>query len=193
MLIKFNVSAKCDKSDLLIVELWLPVNDWNNENDSAVTSKDANKKFNPSFQRSISGKREHTSIECKHLPQLRLSVTLPPLYPTEESPHFKISSNWLQKSQLTKLCQKLDEIWKNNLNMPVLYTWLEWLENNLIEYLDILEEPNKIVLTKCFNQNDNSEEEDERAFSSFIDDNDLIFQFLRFNLLLLSLLFKFYQ
>ena len=99
------------------------------------------------LERSISGKRAHSVINCNYLTPIILNVILPDSYPSETKPHYIISSDILNDTQLYSLSIKLDEIWNENFNMPVLYTWFDWLQNNLINYLDLFEMPNKIILT----------------------------------------------
>ena len=127
----------------------------------------------------MSGKRAHTVLNCDYLPPIEMAVILPDSYPSENKPHYVLSSFFLSQYQLSKLSSQLDEIWVNNFNMPVLYTWFEWLQNNLVEFLDIFEKPNSIIITPL---NDGEElVKNDCISSTFQDGQDLIFQILRYN------------
>ena len=69
--------------------------------------------------------------------------------------------------QLSKLCKQLDNVWNDNAGMSIIYTWIEWLQYNLLKYLDIYEETNKVIVTPLgdyhfYNNNDNDgDDEDE--------------------------------
>ena len=132
----------------------------------------------PQLERSISGKRVHTTIKCDFLPPLNLEVTLPVTYPSQFSPLFHVSCVWLSNEQLSRICLKLDEIWNENCNMCVLFTWLDWLQTNLLEYLELFEQPDKVILTPINIYSDDLI--DKRAECLFISLDDLIFQFLRY-------------
>lgn len=108
-----------------------------------------------------------------------MDITLPSTYPTIDKPIYQIKSNWLNLTQLDQLCTKLDEIWNENYNMPVIFTWIEWLQNSLIEHLDIFEEPNKLFITPL--ESNKPEILNKKIVSLFVSVDDLIFQFLRHN------------
>ena len=141
MWLKFKIPIETEVKPIKF-ELWLPIE---NANESDIgtpesgdqDSSDLNAKV--LLQRSISGKRAHSVINCNYLIPLTLNVVLPDAYPSEVKPHYIISSIWLNEQQLYSLSLKLDEIWNENFNMPVLYTWCEWLQYNLINHLDLLQ------------------------------------------------------
>ena len=62
-------------------------------------------------------------------------------------PNYAIACEWLNLSQLSEISRELDKIWYENDNMPILFTWTEWISSNLIEFLDLLDEPNTIIIT----------------------------------------------
>jgi hypothetical protein len=70
----------------------------------------------------------------------------------------------------------------DNCNMPVLYTWIEYLQSNLVELLQLFEEPNKIILTPLNNNYDQEKEESlvNKNACLFTDSESFIFEFLRF-------------
>ncbi len=105
-------------------------------------------------------------------------------------PSYQIKSNWLNLSQLKQICDKLDEIWLQNYNMIVLFTWIDFLQNNLIEFLDLFEEPNNLFITPLDSNQLDLSIISSNAISLFISVDDLIFQFLRHNFIQETKLFR---
>jgi hypothetical protein len=172
----------------LNVELWLPIEKHCEFTDSAHMKQNI-----PKFERSISGRRAHANLRCNYLTPLKMSITLPESYPSENEPIYTLQSIWLNKFQLNKLCAKLDEIWKENFNLPVLFTWFESIKTNLVEYLELFEQENnklicmplkldidfeegEIELLKTSTQNNET-----RAHCTFNDSDSFIYEFLRHN------------
>lgn len=123
-------------------------------NTSKISSKSNKDPKKPSLERSISGRRAHTTIKCDFLVPIQLDAILPDSYPSETKPLFKITAEWLNRSQLSQLSLKLNEIWEENAGMHILFTWFEWIKTNLVEYLELFEEPNKIILTPLNNDDE---------------------------------------
>lgn len=73
----------------------------------------------------------------KYLPPIRLHLQLPINYPSKEAPNFCISTSWLSPWQLSFVCQKLDDIWMENMGQEVLFFWFEFLRNDLLNFLQI--------------------------------------------------------
>jgi hypothetical protein len=92
---------------------------------------------------------------------------------------FTLSCFWLSKRQITRLCEKLDETWKEYSGMAVIYTWVEWLQMNTVNYLEVLEEPNKLVVTPLGVYSDEDSGNDIRAVTTFNDIENCIYEFLR--------------
>ncbi|XP_015601171.1 E3 ubiquitin-protein ligase RNF14 isoform X2 [Cephus cinctus] len=76
-------------------------------------------------------------VPISHLPPLTLFITLPPTYPSESSPIFKLCSSWLSQPVLAKLCKKLDQLWEENKGQEILFTWIAFLKNETLEFLNI--------------------------------------------------------
>ncbi len=72
-----------------------------------------------------------------HLPPLRLLVTLPRGYPGRAAPRFSLSALWLDAAQLTALCAKLDELWRETQGRPVVFTWVDWLQNTALRWVRV--------------------------------------------------------
>lgn len=81
-------------------------------------------------------------IKISHLPPLTLHVLLPENYPSELPPKFSLHSSWLHLSLLSKLCKKLDELWEENKGEEILFTWVAFLRDEALEFLDIQESVN---------------------------------------------------
>jgi hypothetical protein len=152
------------------IELWLPIENINSGNDKIDAKK-------PKFERSVSGRRAHTKLAVEYLVPLRLAVTLPDTYPSESAPSYTLSSIWLNKLQLNQVCAKLDDLWAENFNMPVLFTWLEWLKTELVEYLDLVEDDSRLICTPL----SEDVEDSSRAVCAFRDSEQFIYEFLRHN------------
>ncbi len=185
------------------IELWLPIG--NTNEDELVSSgevehaDDHDAKNKLILERSISGKRAHSVIHCSYLTPLTLNIFLPDSYPSETKPHYIISSEILNETQLHSLSIKLDEIWKENSNMSVLYTWFDWLQHNLVTYLDIFEAPNKIILTPLgLDFNNQSDECNQiinydRINCLFEDPQEMFFSILRYGFFFIKLDNHFYE
>ncbi|XP_076302598.1 E3 ubiquitin-protein ligase RNF14-like [Lasioglossum baleicum] len=76
-------------------------------------------------------------IKISHLPPLALHVFLPENYPSESPPKFTLYSSWLYLSHLTKLCKRLDKLWEENKGQEILFTWVAFLQDETLEFLDI--------------------------------------------------------
>ncbi|XP_043584650.1 E3 ubiquitin-protein ligase RNF14-like isoform X2 [Bombus pyrosoma] len=76
-------------------------------------------------------------IKISHLPPLKLHVLLPKNYPSELPPKFTLCSSWLHLSLLTKLCKKLDKLWEESKEQEILFTWVAFLHDETLEFLDI--------------------------------------------------------
>ena len=164
------------------MEIWLPSEEAFNydslNNNCSVTPKSV--KAQTKIERSLSGKSAHATINCEFVPFLLLDISLPCSYPSEKGPNFKMSASWLNTSQLTRLCEKLDEIWLANYNMPVIYTWLEWLESNCLEFLDLYEEEDTKIILNPIEANPSNVNRDHRAVSLYKSIDDIIYEILRF-------------
>lgn len=93
-------------------------------------------RFSNCSSNSASGStREQIFIE--HFPPISLHIQLPDAYPSQEPPHFCLSIIWLPVWETSLVCQKLDEIWQENRHNEIIFPWLEFLQNNLFNYLGI--------------------------------------------------------
>ncbi|XP_020711646.2 E3 ubiquitin-protein ligase RNF14-like isoform X2 [Athalia rosae] len=77
------------------------------------------------------------SVPISHLPPLSLFLTLPLNYPSESPPKFTLVSSWLSQYVLAKLCKKLDLLWEENKGLEILFTWMAFLKDETLEFLNI--------------------------------------------------------
>ena len=91
----------------------------------------------PGFTRTVSLQHWHVNADIQYLTPIHLTCSLPPLYPTECPPNFSLACLWLTKSQLQEVHEKLMQVWTENPNLPVIFTWADWLQNNVYEYLHL--------------------------------------------------------
>lgn len=158
------------------VEIWLPIEqvDFN-----SIKELDQNESKKPQLIRSISGKQAHTIINCKKLIPIQIDVILPDVYPSDSKPIFTISAEWLNKAQLSQLSVKLNQIWEENETMPILFTWCQWITENLVEFLDIFEPPNMIIVTPL-NNGEFDAGQDNTIQSLFLSADNFIVNLLRY-------------
>ncbi|XP_011314639.1 E3 ubiquitin-protein ligase RNF14 [Fopius arisanus] len=76
-------------------------------------------------------------ITVCHLPPLTLFVPLPREYPSQPPSEFTLCCSWLRLKDITKLCKKLDKLWKENEGQEILFTWIAFLQDETLKYLDI--------------------------------------------------------
>ena len=91
----------------------------------------------PAFSRSLS--LEHWSVRAniRHLTPIYLTCQFPPLYPTKSPPEFSLACLWLTKHQLQELGERLVQLWTETPNLPIVFTWADWLQNYAWEYLHL--------------------------------------------------------
>ncbi|XP_073507352.1 E3 ubiquitin-protein ligase RNF14-like isoform X2 [Phyllobates terribilis] len=86
------------------------------------------------------------------LPPILLNFELPPDYPSAAPPNFTLSCKWLSPRQLTLLCQHLDDLWEENRGCVVLFSWIQFLKEETLDYLNI-KSPYEIELSSNGLQN----------------------------------------
>ncbi|XP_059166161.1 E3 ubiquitin-protein ligase RNF14-like [Physella acuta] len=89
------------------------------------------------LNRSTSGHRWQGSFDVKYLSPLYLDITFPPTYPSSDPPSYQLSCPWLTSTQLECTGQMLDNLWQEGKPMVIVFTWIDWLENNMLSYLGI--------------------------------------------------------
>ncbi|KAL8566778.1 hypothetical protein ACOMHN_005729 [Nucella lapillus] len=105
------------------------------------------------------GQRWTGSFKVHHLHPLSLILTLPPNYPSKAPPSFALSCVWLRGTQISALCRQLDELWEATPGMPILFSWIDWLEKESFSCLGLTD---KLVLVSDIEE-DSGAEVDDRA------------------------------
>ncbi|XP_071373102.1 E3 ubiquitin-protein ligase RNF14-like, partial [Centroberyx affinis] len=90
----------------------------------------------PDFKVVVKGEKQ-TEYNVCFLPPLVLNFELPPDYPSTSSPVFTLSSKWLTRVQMSSLCSRLDEQWEENQGCVVLFTWIQFLKEEALDFLSI--------------------------------------------------------
>uniref|UniRef100_A0A4W5RPZ8 RBR-type E3 ubiquitin transferase n=1 Tax=Hucho hucho TaxID=62062 RepID=A0A4W5RPZ8_9TELE len=80
---------------------------------------------------------KHRDYVISFLPPLVLNFDLPLDYPSTSSPKFILSCKWLSHSQLSAVCKHLDEIWEDTVGSVVLFYWVQFLRDDLLDFLNI--------------------------------------------------------
>ena len=119
------------------------------------------------------------------LPPITLCVNFPPNYPSKGPPDFQIKANWLDVPQISILCSKLDEVWKELEFSNIVFAWVDSLKY----CFDILgiDNDNSIEL---FNDLSTDKNYDTRAFRQLSDPQTNLLSLLEYNKELLDILFK---
>ncbi len=172
---KFNIPVQL-KTKQVKVELWFPY-----ALDACATEKKTNKPTkNVEFERSASGQQVFTTLTCDYLPPIQMSVLLPENYPSHSKPKIHLSTYWLNEMQLDKLVEKLNDIWDENYNTGVLFTWYNWIGENILEYLEIIDENNVITLNPSIVCRIDLKNK-ENFECLVVDKEDFIYKFLTYN------------
>jgi len=79
------------------------------------------------------------NFTVKYLPPVKLEFSLPDNYPSLACPLYCISSPWLVEQQRKKLEEQLKYLWDEQGGGVILFTWLNFLQEELLEFLGIEE------------------------------------------------------
>ncbi|XP_071962288.1 E3 ubiquitin-protein ligase RNF14-like [Antedon mediterranea] len=156
------------------VEVWLP-DQVNCNIAKSATAHYKPESLRPDFARTISGHRWHTKFNVSNLTPIEIDMIFPPNYPSEDPPSFKLSCLWLSRQQLSAVCKQLDKLWEEYKEMPVVYTWADWIQHHVLSFLGISE----TVMIGNFSTNDNNF--DERVATGETDCMNEMINILRFN------------
>lgn len=168
--------------------MWLPVDKLQNKQIENEIEDAGDSKSVPRLERTISGRRVRTRVKCEHLIPIKLTITLPEGYPSQSEPQYTLTSMWMNKFQLNRICAKLDDIWKESIGEPILFSWFEWLKQSVVEYLELIEDDGDVLICTPLNdedlfETDNQCQSKSRAVCSFQDSEQFIYEFLRHNYL----------
>ncbi|KAJ8266812.1 hypothetical protein GJAV_G00134970 [Gymnothorax javanicus] len=90
----------------------------------------------PHFKIVVKGDKQ-TEHVVSFLPPLVLNFELPPDYPSTSSPQYTLSSKWLSRAQLGALCRRLDELWQETQGSVVLFSWIQFLKEDVLGFLSL--------------------------------------------------------
>ncbi|XP_029030251.1 E3 ubiquitin-protein ligase RNF14 [Betta splendens] len=88
------------------------------------------------FKIVVKGEKETEHSVC-FLPPLMLNFELPADYPSKAPPIFTLSSKWMSRVQMSSLCRRLDQLWEENQGCVILFTWIQFLKEEALDYLSI--------------------------------------------------------
>ncbi|XP_061104609.1 E3 ubiquitin-protein ligase RNF14 [Conger conger] len=86
------------------------------------------------FKIVLKGEKQ-TEHDVSFLPPLVLNFELPRDYPSTSSPEYTLSSKWLSRAQLSALCRRLDELWRETQGSVVLFSWIQFLKEDVLGFL----------------------------------------------------------
>ncbi|XP_011863492.1 PREDICTED: E3 ubiquitin-protein ligase RNF14-like [Vollenhovia emeryi] len=78
-------------------------------------------------------------IFVEHLPPIKMYMYLPNTYPSETPPDFCLSITWLTPWEISFICQRFDEMWRENQGNEIIFLWLSFLQNDIFDFLKIEE------------------------------------------------------
>lgn len=131
------------------------------------------------FRRSESKQHSCLLLSVFHLVPLRLEFSFPDDYPVSSKPLFTLSCLWLDSFHLTKLCQKLDNLWELSFKgQTVIFSWVDWLQNSSLEFLGA----NESISLKPYEWDmDDPSIRDPRGLPEFIEPKSCALKILEYN------------
>lgn len=90
----------------------------------------------PDFKVSVKGEKT-SEYDVSFLPPLMLNFEIPADYPSTSPPAFTLSSKWITRAQMSALCRRLDELWEENQGCVILFTWIQFLKEEVVDFLGI--------------------------------------------------------
>lgn len=103
---------------------------------------------------------KQTEYNVCFLPPLVLNFEFPEDYPTTSRPVYTLSSKWMTRTQMSSLCRRLDELWEDNQGCVILFTWIQFLKEEVVDFLGI-KSPLEIQRAKSSDQRKKSEPTDK--------------------------------
>lgn len=90
----------------------------------------------PDFKLLTKGEKQTEHNVC-FLPPLVLNFECPEDYPSTSPPNYTLSSKWMTRAQMSSLCRRLDELWEENQGCVILFTWIQFLKEEAVDFLGI--------------------------------------------------------
>lgn len=118
-------------------------------------------------------------ISVENLPPITFNFQLVSNYPSINPPLYTITCKWLSLEQLSNLCIKLDDIWKENSYDVILFHWISFLKDNAYDFLELKSPLNlsEVVLNKTNNFYELHSHLDKRAVQD-ISTQDMLMPFI---------------
>ena len=89
-------------------------------------------------------------MTVRHLPPIYLKFAQPHNYPSEAPPEYSLECRWLTDRQVSVLASKMDSIWSEQVGCAVLFTWLQFLQQESLFALGIAGCDQTIDLTDIY-------------------------------------------
>lgn len=99
---------------------------------------------------------KQTEYNVCFLPPLVLNFEFPEDYPSTSPPVYTLSSKWMTRAQMSSLCRRLDELSEENQGCVILFTWIQFLKEEVVDFLGI-ESPLEVPRAKSSDQRKKSE------------------------------------
>ncbi|CAB4068724.1 RNF14 [Lepeophtheirus salmonis] len=80
------------------------------------------------------------SKDLDHIPPISLVFEFPANYPSVSMPKFSLSCLWLNSKQILLLEEHLESLWNENKGSVILFNWITFLQNEVLEFLDFEKE-----------------------------------------------------
>lgn len=103
---------------------------------------------------------KQTEYNVSFLPPLVLNFEFPEDYPSSSAPVYTLSSKWMTRAQMSSLCSRLDELWEENQGCVILFTWIQFLKEDAVDFLSI-KSPLEVYRAKSSDQRKKTEPADK--------------------------------
>ncbi|KAF6213258.1 hypothetical protein GE061_010976 [Apolygus lucorum] len=110
--------------------------------------------FHITFTSAHNGTSKTVVIPIENLPPIVLSFKFPKDYPSRNRPEFSLYCVWMAASELEKLCERLEMVWKEHEYTVILYLWINILKE---ETLDLIGATDRLDITRLHEQMESSE------------------------------------
>ena len=82
-------------------------------------------------------KSQKSELNIHHLPPVTIEFVFPQNYPSEVCPEFRLACQWLDDQQICDLTKKLKETWQDAGGCVVLFLWMSFIKDELLDFLEI--------------------------------------------------------
>lgn len=121
---------------------------------------------------------ENLKIKLINLTPIILEFYFPDNYPSINAPQFKLLCRWLNEDSLSQLCNRLDDLWEQNCQIPILFTWISFLQDEVFDFLSF--DIQNLIIQKNKSKNTDSRVASLMCKSTLMENYDLDQQNLKF-------------